>query len=144
MPKSSVKKTYPPVDYLPLDLCYAARFRNDVVVFSSSAKQDVVSTNLPVDAVPDELLNLCSNIAEKALLAYVAATGGSMQYAHLDYCIEKMRNLAREFACEFLQPLSKPGTTQVIAITELSDWYAWHGCYGWGRSIRNPPGTEYA
>lgn len=135
---------YPIVTNLPQQIRFGEGFRDDVIVFARSTQPDIVLTNLPVDDLPEDLSVLCSNIAEKALLAYVIATGESLQYAHLDYCIEKMQRLAREFAAKFLQPLGKEGTTQVIPQTDMDNWYSWHGLYGWGRAIRNPPGTEYA
>lgn len=134
---------YPTATYLPQEIRFAEGFRDDVIVFARSTQSDVVLTNLPVEELPADLSILCSNIAEKALLAYVIATGDSVQYAHLDYCIEKMQRLAREFSAKFLQSLGKEGTTQVILKTDMYDWYTWHGVYGWGRAIRNPPGTEY-
>ncbi len=135
---------YPPVTFLPQEIRFAEGFRDDVIVFARSSQADTVATNLPVDDVPMELSALCKNIAEKALLAYVVATGASVQYAHIDYCVEKMQRLACEFAAKFMQPLREEGTTQVIPLSDMAAWYAWHGLYGWGRSIRNPPGTEYA
>ena len=101
-------------------------------------------TNLPVDDVPVNLSAVCKNIAEKVLLAYVVATGDSVQYAHIDYWIEEMQRLACEFAAKFMLPLREEGRTQIIQQADMAAWYAWHGLYGWGRAIRNPPGTEYA
>lgn len=136
-------QVYPAVNFLPEEIRFGEGFRADVVAFVRSGPDDVVFTNLPVGQIPADLAALCENVAEKALLAYVIASGESTQYAHLDYCVAQMRRLAREFAAKFLQPLELPNTTQVIPVADIATWYKLHGLYGWGRAIRNPPGTEY-
>jgi hypothetical protein len=136
---------YPAVTFLPSNLQFTEGFRDDVIVFARSAKYDaLVVTNLPVESVPDSMLKHCTNIAELALLAYVLARGNSIEYAELDCSVTKMQKLAREFAAKFLQPLMENEITVVIDVNDFAKWFAWHELYGWGRSIRNPAGTEYA
>ena len=138
-------RSFPPVNYLPREIGFAGGFlRDDAIVFVRSEQSDMVLTNLPIAAVPDDLLAVCENIAEKALLAYVIASGRSVEYARLDYCVMGMQRLAREFGAKFLQPLEMPNCTQVVFAADIAAWYGWHDRYGWGRSIRNPPGTEHS
>lgn len=134
---------YPPVSHLPARLRFIEGFRNDAIVLARFSESGEVVTNLPVDAIPASIKQLCSNIAEEALLAYVIASGDSVQFAHLDYSVAKMQKLAREFAAKFLRPLEEHENTVVIHAGDFAAWFAWHARYGWGRSVRNPPGTEY-
>jgi len=131
------------MNVIPTKIRFAEGFREDVIVFARALHADTVATNLPVDKVPAELSALSSGIAEKALLAYVIANGGSVQYAARNECIEEMHNLARAFSDEFLQPLRDDGVTQVIPLADVAVWYRQHALYKWGRLISSAPGEEF-
>lgn len=142
--ESRAAGAYPDVTYLPPNIVYAEGFRNDAIALARSSHANTVVTNLPVQEIPQALASLCGNIAEQVLLGYVIALGDSIEYAHLDYSVAKMQVLAREFADKFLRPLSEPDKSIVIPLSEMDSWFARHRLYGWGRCIKNPPGTEYA
>jgi len=126
---------------LPTRLEFADGYRSDIVVFARSNQPDLVVTNLPVFSVPAEKLALCTNMAQRSLLALSVQEGFSLQFLDQDSTLGLVTH-AQVLANEFLGPMLQDGQTVSYPLVDVREWLArqiW-----WRRSVESPPGTEWA
>ena len=122
---------------LPAVVEYVDGYRPDVVVFARSSMLGVMVTNLPVYDVPASKMAMCTNGAEKLLLALSVAAGYSLEYLSES----SLSRCGQEFADFFLRPLVEVEKTVIYQTPEVNVWLdnqVW-----WRRSVESPPGTDF-
>jgi len=129
---------------LPSKLKHVTGYREDVIIFARSTREEALVTNIDLSSLPGAVTNACQTSSELAVIAAMHHLGFSLDYfENNEHCQQRLAAVSRDFAAEFLTPLAELEKTVILELGVVGEFFRFGKGRWWQRFVGNPVGTNF-